>query len=399
MAGSKMHDVALHPWHVVELCAGAGGLGLGIELAVLGARGIAYVEREAYAAALLVARMEAGDLAPAPIWSDLATFDARPWRGRVHCVASGDPCQGNSVAGKRLGATDDRFLIDQVVRVVAECRPLRLFRENVPGNAAGQLAALVPPLEGLGYRVECGLFSSSETGASHGRKRLFVMADRDDAVWPDEQEPVGRRGGATCTRRACGKLAHTERQHDGTRSDEPGFPIGGRADGQPRRSGRALDDAQCSERRSHGKPCGCSRPNDGDGGRHQGTAWAGASGEDMADARHARLQGRELGGPCDDERHGPGTHGSATELRRAWLPLGAPGPGDPRWPAILAAAPELEPALCRVAHAVADRVDRLRLLGNGVDPVAAGYAYLSLDARHRAHRAADAGTTVVKVAA
>lgn len=175
-----MHDVALRPWHIIELCAGAGGLGLGIELAVPGARGVAYVEREAAAAATLVTRMEAGDLAPAPVWSDLATFDPDPWRGRVHCVASGDPCQPNSVAGKGLGADDERFLIDQVLRVVDGARPLRLFRENVPGNAAGQLAALVGPLEEMGYRVECGIFSSAATGNSHGRKRLVVMADRAD---------------------------------------------------------------------------------------------------------------------------------------------------------------------------------------------------------------------------
>jgi hypothetical protein len=123
--------------NVLGLCSGVGGLELGLRIAVPGARGVAYVEREAHAIANLVARMEGGELHHAPVWSDLATFDARPWRGVVDCVASGDPCQPNSVAGKRQGEADDRFLLDQVIRIIAECRPQRVFRENVPTRRPG----------------------------------------------------------------------------------------------------------------------------------------------------------------------------------------------------------------------------------------------------------------------
>lgn len=154
--------------NVLSLCAGVGGLELGIALALHhrgeAARGICYVEREASAAASLVASMEAGWFHPAPVWSDLATFDARPWRGLVHILASGDPCQDNSVAGKRAGADGERFLAPEVVRIAGECRPDLIVRENVTGNIAEQLAALVPPLERLGYRVAAGIFSSAETG-------------------------------------------------------------------------------------------------------------------------------------------------------------------------------------------------------------------------------------------
>lgn len=145
---------------VMSLCTGVGGLDLGIRIAVPGARSVCMVEREAYAAAVLGARMEEGWLHPAPIWlGDIGEFDPGPWRGRVHCVASGDPCQPNSVAGKRKGADDDRWLIDQVLRIIKGVRPDRFFRENVAGNADGQLAALVPPLEAMGYRVAAGIFA------------------------------------------------------------------------------------------------------------------------------------------------------------------------------------------------------------------------------------------------
>jgi len=178
--GWAVHDVALHPWRCLSLCAGVGGLDLGIRLAEPEARTVCYVEREAAAASIMVARMEDGWLHPAPIWSDLATFDAGAWRGAVDCVVSGDPCQPNSVAGRGLGADDDRWLLDRVIDTFDRSRAARLFRENVPGNADGQLGVLVPALEGLGCRVAVGLFSAKELGFAHGRERLFVMADRAD---------------------------------------------------------------------------------------------------------------------------------------------------------------------------------------------------------------------------
>lgn len=344
--------MAVHPWHVLELCAGAGGLGLGIELAVPRARGVAYVEREAAAAAKLVHRMETGDLAPAPVWSDLATFDARPWRGRVHCVASGDPCQGNSVAGKRLGVLDDRFLIDQVVRVVDECRPLRLFRENVPGNADGQLAALIPPLERLGYCCEVGIFSSAETGNTHGRQRLFVMVDCHGGRQQELEElDCGPDAGGTG---ACANSRHPLRRRDQMVDPEGQQPGEGRPEHEGQQGRRAA---------------------------------AGTSGE-LGDARHRtdRRIARDARWQAS---------GRTAADRPSARPLVIPGPTDSRWLDVLDRWPELQPAfskeeaeshLRRGFDALADRVDRLRLLGNGVDPVAAAYAWICLDARHRAHR-------------
>ena len=176
--------MAVRPYTFIELCAGVGGLGLGVRIAEPCSRCIAYIEREAYAASILVARMAQGWLDQGPVWSDLATFDAGAWRGAVDCVVSGDPCQPNSIAGSHLGHEDDRFLIEQAVRVFDQCGAARFFRENVTGNLEGQLAALVPLLERLGCRVAAGIFSASEAGASHRRERLFIMADRnmDDSL-------------------------------------------------------------------------------------------------------------------------------------------------------------------------------------------------------------------------
>lgn len=189
-------------FNVLSLCSGVNGLGLGLRLAVPHAREICMVEREAAACASLVASMEAGWFHKAPIWmGDIAEFNARPWRGMVDCVTSSDPCQPNSVAGKRLGADDDRFLIDQVIRIIEECGAPYFWRENVPGNADGQLAAIVPALEGMGYRVAAGIFSSAETGNTMRRERLFIMAEREGVEWGlgtrSERECLPDAGGSS----------------------------------------------------------------------------------------------------------------------------------------------------------------------------------------------------------
>lgn len=109
---------------VLSLCSGAFDvLGLAVELVVPTSRVVCYVEREAFAAASLVHAMEAGMLAEAPIWSDLATFDGSSWRGVVDLVVASLPCQPYSVAGAKRGDDDERAIWPEFVRIVEECEP------------------------------------------------------------------------------------------------------------------------------------------------------------------------------------------------------------------------------------------------------------------------------------
>ena len=64
----------------LSLCSGAGGLDLGLTIAVPGYRAVGYVERDAFAASILVARMEDASLDGAPVWDDVASFDGCPWK-------------------------------------------------------------------------------------------------------------------------------------------------------------------------------------------------------------------------------------------------------------------------------------------------------------------------------
>jgi DNA (cytosine-5)-methyltransferase 1 len=184
--------VDIHPFTILSLCSGGGGLDLGLRLAVPSARVVCHVEIEAYAAAVLAARMDEGFLHPAPLWSDLRTFDGRPWRGRVHCITAGYPCQPFSVAGKRRAEADERHLWPHVARVIGEVEPELAFLENVAHHLRLGFPEVAGDLVGLRYRLAAGLFTAAEVGAPHRRQRLFVLAER--LAEPDGRElPLARR--------------------------------------------------------------------------------------------------------------------------------------------------------------------------------------------------------------
>jgi hypothetical protein len=88
---------------ILSLCPGILGLERGIERAIGPVRVAAYVEIEAFIVANLVAAMEAGLLAPAPIWTDVKTLNAKVFRKRIHGIIGGYPCQPFSLAGNRGG--------------------------------------------------------------------------------------------------------------------------------------------------------------------------------------------------------------------------------------------------------------------------------------------------------
>lgn len=317
-----IYDMALHPWRCLSLCAGVGGLDLGIRLAESEARTVCYVEREAAAASIMVARMEDGWLHPAPIWSDLDTFDAGAWRGAVDCVVSGDPCQPNSVAGRGLGADDDRWLLDRVIDTFNASRARRLFRENVPGNADGQLGVLVPALEGLGCRVAVGLFSAKELGFAHGRERLFVMADRDG--WG--QLRGQKRHKQPPARQQASRGYDADRRHL-----DVGHAVGCCDDGFTSDAQRGSVERDAVDR-------------SGVGIERLGDALCAGS----LPAPHAGIHRREEGAGAWHAQSG-GRGGS--------VPLLTPGPSDPCWPDLIARAPHLEPAVRRMAHGMAYKLD------------------------------------------
>ncbi|WP_322037734.1 DNA cytosine methyltransferase [Burkholderia cepacia] len=172
----------------IEICSGAGGQALGLEMA--GFDHEALVEIEPPACATLRANR--------PEWqvfeADLRTFSARDYKG-IDLLAGGVPCPPFSKAGKQLGADDERDLFPEAIRLVDECRPRAVMLENVRGlldpvfddyrnNVEKQLRK-------LGYVSGWRLLHASNFGVSQLRPRvIFVGIHKEIAetfVWPEPQ--------------------------------------------------------------------------------------------------------------------------------------------------------------------------------------------------------------------
>jgi len=168
-----------NPQQIISLCTGYGGIELGLERAGVNVKPIAYVEIEAWSIANLVDKIESGKMAPAPIHSDLKTFPYGRFRSKVDGIIGGYPCQPFSAAGKRLGKDDPRHLWSWIADGIRACQPRWCFFENVEGHITSGLYDVLSDLAGMGYATTWGLFSASEVGAPHLRKRVFILANRN----------------------------------------------------------------------------------------------------------------------------------------------------------------------------------------------------------------------------
>ena len=169
--------MAALPVNILSLCAGSGALDAGLKLALPAARTICYVENEITAAGILAKGIANAWVDDAPIWSDLKTFDPKPWRGLVDGIIGGYPCQPFSTAGKRLGKDDPRHLWPFIQNIIQSTKPQFIFCENVEAHLKnGYFNIVRPSLERNGYAVAEGIFTATEVGAPFLGKRLFWLA-------------------------------------------------------------------------------------------------------------------------------------------------------------------------------------------------------------------------------
>ena len=339
--------------NVLALCAGAGGLELGLRLAVPDARTVCYVEGEAYVASLLVAHMEAGRLDTAPVWSDVRTFDGTGWRETVDCITAGYPCQPFSIAGKKRAAGDPRHLWPHVARITREIQPQWCFFENVAHHLSLGFEQVCHDLGNMGYAVAAGLFSAEEVGAPHRRERLFIVAYRDGNRC---QHQTGASAGEDDPTRQTECAADTGAGGDHPASQFVSVQHGGFA---VTRHFTTLPDGEGSL----AKPTGAGAK------QYQQQPWecTGRNGQSVADPAQPRLEGYP-------ERQG----GTAGIRGRSGVPLWPPYPRDlSGWETV---PDDLKPSVHRMADGLAYRVDRIRACGNGVVPLAAAYAWRTLRA-------------------
>lgn len=180
----------------LALCAGYGGIELGIERVFSQYRTVCYVEGEAFAASHLIKKMEEGRLHNAPVWNDLRTFEGSIWSGKVDIISGGFPCQPFSNAGKQLGDKDPRHLWPDIKRIISEVRPRFLFFENVPGVVKWILDSILLDLAELGYNASWCVVAASKVGAPHQRKRWFLFAEIADSNGKrrDKKQPSTSKG-------------------------------------------------------------------------------------------------------------------------------------------------------------------------------------------------------------
>ena len=232
----------------LALFAGVAGLELGIQLALPSSRTVCFVEAEAYAASVLVSQMEKGGLHEAPIWADVVTFDGKPWRGKVDFISAGFPCQPWSKAGKLEKTEDERWLWDDILRIICEVGPQYIFLENVPGIIDGGISHILEGLAKVGFNVEWDLLRASEVGANHQRQRAFIFAycnsrgcsisNADLRLFTREVQQIRPRGNFSSSSGSDVPDSHGERRNENELNTSTGKP-------DPIRGGSNVSDTGC----------------------------------------------------------------------------------------------------------------------------------------------------------
>ena len=161
----------------VEICAGAGGQALG--LAMAGFVHVALVEYEKEYCDILKENRPEWPI----ICADVHDFDGKPYHG-VDLFAGGVPCPPFSVAGKQLGADDERDLFPEALRLVREIEPRAIMLENVRGfldpSFREDREYILRSIAHMGYDVQIKLLQASDYGVSQLRPRVVIVGIRND---------------------------------------------------------------------------------------------------------------------------------------------------------------------------------------------------------------------------
>lgn len=202
----------------LSLFAGIGGLDLGCEMA--GWESVYQCEIDPFCRAVLAKHWPG-----VPRHGDVRTLTGDMVRdavGAVDAIVGGVPCQPASLAGKRKGADDERWLWGEFVRLVCECRPAWVIAENVPGFLSlADSSRVFRDLSGAGYETWPVVLGACDVGAPQRRKRVWIIGRLADSERVRQLQPQGRVG--QFRRRACNcrskelanaRCEHCQRRHE-----------------------------------------------------------------------------------------------------------------------------------------------------------------------------------------
>ena len=173
----------------LSLFSGIGGLELAAEMA--GFRTVGQCEWADYPTKVLEKHWP-----DVPRWRDIRTLTGESFYERtgmrtVDVISGGFPCQPFSVAGKRRGKEDDRYLWPEMLRVISELRPAWVVGENVAGIVNMALDQVYTDLENEGYTVQALIIPACAVDAPHRRDRCAIVAwdanRRDRDAWTERE--------------------------------------------------------------------------------------------------------------------------------------------------------------------------------------------------------------------
>ena len=162
----------------LSLFSGIGGLDIAAEMA--GIRTVGQCEWADFQTKILEKHWP-----DVPRWRDIRTLTAESFYERtglrtVDIISGGFPCQPFSLAGKRKGSDDDRYLWPEMLRVIREIRPHWIVGENVPGIINLALDKVLFDLEEAGYDAQTFVVPACGVDAPHKRERVCIVANAFD---------------------------------------------------------------------------------------------------------------------------------------------------------------------------------------------------------------------------
>ena len=336
----------------LALFAGAGGGILGGHL--LGWRTVCAVEWEPYPASVLVARQNEKVLPPFPIWDDVQTFDGRPWRGIAQVVSGGFPCQDISAAGRGDGLDGERSgMWREMARIIGEVQPQYAFVENSPMLTSRGLGTVLGNLAEMGFDAKWCVLGAESVGAPHKRDRIWILATNSrgigrniwrgdweersvlhDINWNASKSESERKGWIGGTREISSDVANSKSSIGGKISNSTSI-------GSQKQTNKCQLESQGRSELQSEQPRDTSK-----------VAYSSMSGLTTRNKEAFRPKQSIL----------------EEQSRRSCNEFGA---SQHWW--------KIEPNVGRVVDGLADRVDRLKAIGNGQVPLCAATAWRILN--------------------